>query len=157
MKNQTQFAYPHYPSGRKKTAIEVQHRYERVKKLLNKLPESERTVMTLYYLGEMTTKEISKLLGVSINKVTRRLQRAQRCLHREEEHFIKEVLGDFQLSAYLTQDIMRKVSDIDPIPPQKTFLPYVALGAVISLIALLFGTINKYIAGFLKFCRFNTN
>ena len=35
------------------------------KKLLSKLPESERTVVTLYYLGEMTAKEISKFLGVS--------------------------------------------------------------------------------------------
>ena len=36
----------------------AEHRYELVKKLLEKLPESERTVVTLYYLGEMTTKEI---------------------------------------------------------------------------------------------------
>ena len=34
-------------------------RREVVKNLLQKLPESERTVMTLHYLGEMTIKTIS--------------------------------------------------------------------------------------------------
>ena len=41
----------------------IEHRREIVKQLLEKLPESERTVMTLYYLGEMTTKEIGKFIG----------------------------------------------------------------------------------------------
>ena len=44
----------------------TERRHEIVKKLLEKLPESERTVVTLYYLGEMTMKEISKFLGVSV-------------------------------------------------------------------------------------------
>ena len=44
------------------------------KNLLEKLPESERTVMTLYYLGEMTTKEIGKFLGVSVNTISSRLR-----------------------------------------------------------------------------------
>ena len=54
------------------------HRHKLVRKLLDKLPESERTVMTLYYLGEMTTKEISKFLGVSVHTITSRLQRARK-------------------------------------------------------------------------------
>ena len=41
----------------------TEHRFEIVKKLLEKLPESERTVMVLHYLGEMTMKEIGKFLG----------------------------------------------------------------------------------------------
>ena len=34
-----------------------------VEQLLEKLPESERTVVTLYYLGEMSTK---RLVGFSV-------------------------------------------------------------------------------------------
>ena len=53
-----------------KQAAEVDEtRREVVKKLLQKLPESERTVMTLHYLGEMTIKTISEFLGVSQNTV----------------------------------------------------------------------------------------
>ena len=38
----------------------VEHRRQIVQKLMEKLPESERTVMVLYYLGEMNCKEISR-------------------------------------------------------------------------------------------------
>ena len=46
---------------REETAVECQR--EIVQRLMAKLPESERTVMVLYYLGEMSCKEISKFLG----------------------------------------------------------------------------------------------
>lgn len=42
---------------------------ELVKNLLAKLKESDRTVLTLYYFGEMTYAEISEFLGVSVNTV----------------------------------------------------------------------------------------
>ena len=44
-------------------AAAVECRREIVQRLMEKLPESERTVMVLYYLGEMNCKEISKFLG----------------------------------------------------------------------------------------------
>ena len=50
-------SHTHYVSEQRETEA-IAHNAELVKKLLRKLPESERTVMTLYYLGEMTTKEI---------------------------------------------------------------------------------------------------
>lgn len=48
-------SYTHHASEQWQTEV-TEHRQELVKKLLAKLPESERTVVTLYYLGEMTTK-----------------------------------------------------------------------------------------------------
>ena len=45
-----------------------------VKKLLAKLGESERTVMTLHYFGEMSCSEIGAFLGVSTNTVKSRLR-----------------------------------------------------------------------------------
>ena len=62
-----------------------ERRHKIVKKLLAKLPESERTVMTLYYLGEMTAKDIGNFLGVSVNTITSRLHRARKRLAKEEE------------------------------------------------------------------------
>ena len=62
----------HVVEDRSRTAIESQR--EVVKKLLAKLKESERTVMTLYYLGEMTVEEISRFLGVSASTIKKSSQ-----------------------------------------------------------------------------------
>ena len=53
------------------TALEYRRGF--IKNLLEQLPESERTVVTLHYLGEMTCKAISEFLGVSPNTVKSRL------------------------------------------------------------------------------------
>ena len=124
-----------------------------VKKLLEKLPESERTVMTLYYLGEMTTKEISKFLGVSVHTITSRLQRARERLKQDEELLVQEVLGGLQLSASLTESIVQKVADIKLTPPTtgKPLLPWAAFGAAVVLVTLLLlGLSNQYLNYFQK-------
>ncbi len=61
----------------------TERRYEIVEKLLAKLPESERTAMTLYYLGEMTIKEIGKFLGMSMNTIRSQLHRARKRLQAD--------------------------------------------------------------------------
>ena len=101
-----------------------EHRYEQVKKLLKKLPESERTVITLYYLGEMTTKSIGKFLGVSVTTITNRLQQAQRLLQDHELLLIQDVLGGTQISDSLTDNIMQRIRHIKtkPLSFTKRFL-----------------------------------
>ena len=79
---------------------------EKVKKLLDTLPESEQTVTTLYYLGEMTVKEISKFLGVSVNTIKSRLRRARIRL-QEEELTAKEILSSVKFSTNLTENILQ--------------------------------------------------
>ncbi len=77
-----QSSYKHYVlEEREREAIE--HRYQRIENLLEKLPEKEQRVITLYYLDEMTTKEIANLLGVSVNTITSRLQRARKRLQED--------------------------------------------------------------------------
>ena len=49
---------------------EAEAQREVVKKLLAKLQESERTVITLHYFGEMSSSEIGAFLGVSANTVS---------------------------------------------------------------------------------------
>ena len=128
------------------------HHQELVKKLLEKLPESERTVITLYYLGEMTVKEISKFLGVSVNTITSRLQRARKRLKQHEELLVQEMLGSVRLSENLTQNILQKVADTKLPPPStgKSLLPWAAFGAAAVLVTLLLGVSNQYLVRFQK-------
>ena len=128
----------------------TEHRHEIVKQLLEKLPESERTVVTLYYLGEMTTKEIGKFLGVSVNTITSRLQRARARLQTSDEHLINETLGGWQLSGNLLENIMRQIADIKPVSPPtgKPLLPWMALGTATVLVILLLGVSHQYLARF---------
>ena len=58
-----QISYTRYVSEQHETAA-IEHYSEIVDNLLQKLPERERTVVTLYYLGEMMTREIGNFLGV---------------------------------------------------------------------------------------------
>ena len=139
-------AYSNYDrEQRENTAVE--HRRQIVQGLMEKLPESERTVMVLYYLGEMSGKEISKFLGVSPNTVRSRLQRARKRL-KNEEPIIQETLGSVPLSPNLIENIMRNVDTIKQPSPSsgKPFLPLAALGSSAILIILLMGASNQFIA-----------
>ncbi len=144
-------SYVHHISAERETEA-TEHRSTIVKKLLEKLPESERTVVTLYYLGEMDTKEIGRFLGVSVNTITSRLQRARRRLRTEEELLVHEVLGSVQLPTNLTENIVRRVADINPASPPtgKPLLPWAAFGAATVLVILLLGVSSQYIARFQK-------
>ncbi len=144
-----EFSYACYVSEQRETeAIERQH--ATVKKLLQKLPESERTVVTLYYLGDMTTKEIGRSLGVSVNTIKSRLRRARKRLLDDQELFVQKVLGGVQLSENLTSNIMKQIADLKPTPPPaaKPLLPWVAFGTATLLIALLLGASHPYLTRF---------
>ena len=62
-----------------------------VKRLLTKLKESDREVITLHYFEEMTSVEISELLGVPENTIKSRLYRARQQL-KKYESMIQEAL-----------------------------------------------------------------
>ena len=143
-------AYAHYVLEQREIEA-TEHRFEIVKKLLERLPESERTVMTLYYLGEMTTKEIGKFLGVSVETIRTRMHRARKRLQEEEELLIQEVLGGVQIPASIRQNIMREVVDMKPTPSPKMepFLPWVAFGAAVVVATLLMlSASNQYLTRF---------
>ena len=142
-------AYARYISEQRE-AESVENRQKLVKKLIDKLPESERTVMTLYYLGEMTTREISRFLGVSVHTITSRLQRARRRLQQDETLLIQEMLGSFQLSTDLAETITQKIADMKPIasPATKSPIPWLALGVAAILVMLMLGLSNKYLIRF---------
>ena len=131
--------------------ISVEAQREVVKKLLAKLEESERTVMTLHYFAEMSCTEIGAFLGVSANTIKSRLRRAQQRL-KKEEPMIREALDNFQISPNLTENVMREISRIKPAAPSggKPFVPWAAAAAsTLTVILLMFGFGNhQYLTRF---------
>ena len=143
-------SYSQYVTDQQKSEADETRR-EVVKQLLKKLPESERTVMTLHYLGEMTIKAISEFLGVSPNTVKSRLSRARNRL-RKQEDVIRENLGSCQLPNQVAEHIMREVSRLTPADPatSKPMVPWAALGAAAVLVILMLGVGSQYLARFQK-------
>ena len=136
------------------TAAESQR--EVVKKLLAKLKESERTVMALHYLGEMTVEEISRFLGVSASTIKSRLRRARQRLQKEET-MIREALDHFQVSPNLTDNIMREVARMKPAAPSggKPLVPWAIAVSTLTVVLLILGVSSQYLARFQKPYSFN--
>ncbi|MDE0316474.1 MAG: sigma-70 family RNA polymerase sigma factor [Candidatus Poribacteria bacterium] len=138
-----------YQSEQRTTEIREHYR-EVVKKLLEKLPESERTVIILYYLSEMSVKDIGNFLGVSANTIKSRLHRARNRLEAEEHLLISEAFGSLQLSTDLTESIMKQIADIKPTPQvAKPLLPWIALSTAAVLVILLLGAMSQRL-GFIQ-------
>ena len=125
---------------------------EIVKKLLAKLQESERTVITLHYLGGMTYEEISEFLGVSVAAIKNRLYRARNRLKREEP-MIREALGNFQITPNLTENIMQEISRLKPVAPSgnKPLVPWGTIGvSTLAVILLMLGIGSQHLSRFQK-------
>ena len=130
---------------------ETVYRSNVVKRLLDTLPESERTIMHLYYLAEMSAKEISKTLGVSLNTIKSKIYRARTRLKSKEDLLDAEFINSIQLSTDLTDSIMKQIADIDPTPPTaKPILPWAAFGTAVLVVMLLLGSMNQYFTHFQK-------
>ena len=142
-------AYSRYVAE-EQAKVNVETQREVVKKLLAKLKESERTVITLHYFGEMTIEEISRFLGVSASAIKLRLHRARQRLQKEEP-MIREAISNFQLSPILTDNILQKVEHLKPAAPSsgsKPFIPWVIGASSIALIVLMLGIGSQYLAHF---------
>ena len=131
------------------TAVET--RREAVKQLLAKLQESERTVITLHYFGEMSSVEIGAFLGVSENTIRSRLRRAQQRL-KQEEPMIREVLDNFQIAPGFTENIMREISRLKPaVPPGgRPLVPWAIAASTVAFVFVMLGANNQYLSRFQK-------
>ena len=132
-----------------RTAIEAQR--EVVRKLLAKLPESERTVITLRYFSDMSSAEIGAFLGVSANTVRSRLRRARNRLQKEET-MIREALEHFQISPNLTDNIMQEIFQTKQVAPTsgKPLIPWGVAASSIILIILMLGASSQFFVRFQK-------
>ena len=131
--------------------ITAEAQREVVKKLLAKLQESDRIVITLYYLGEMTYEEISEFLGVSVSAIKNRLYRARQRL-KKEEPMIRETLGNFQITPNLTENIMREISRLKPVAPSnsKPLVPWGLAASTLAVMFLMLGVGSQYLSRFQK-------
>lgn len=128
---------------REEEAVDYQRKI--VEKLLEKLPESERTVIVLYYLGEMSCEEISKFLGVSPNTVKSRLSRGRERL-QQEKSIVREALSNVQLPTNLTENIMKQIDKVKNVSPQSTKpVPWGVLASTALLVIALIGASNQAI------------
>ena len=141
-------AYSEYVIAENERMTAETHR-EVVKKLLAKLQESDRTVITLYYLGGMTYEEISKFLGVSEATIRNRLYRARHRL-KKEEPMIREALENFQITPNLTENIMQEISRLKPVAPSgsKPLVPWGTIGVSTVVILLMLGVGSQYLSRF---------
>ena len=107
---------------------------------LEALPESQRTVLTLHYLGGMTCEEIARFIGTSRGAVLDRLYRARLQLKKEMIPMMEKTLGAFQLPPAFTQQTMNRIhhTPITATPQSKPLVPWIAVTATLVL-ALLFG------------------
>ena len=113
---------------------------EEVHNALENLPESERTVLTLYYMAGMTCEEIGRFIGTSCGAIRDRLYRARIRL-KEELTMIEETLRGFQLPPTVTQEIMRQIPNgsLNSAPTtSKPLAPWIA-AASLAVVALLIG------------------
>ena len=134
-----EFCYTQYETELgEQTSLERQR--DIVKRLLQKLPESERTVVTLHYLAEMSCEKISEFLGVSPNTIKSRLHRARKRL-QQQEHLLHDVSGIFQVPPTLTENIMREIAQIQPTTPSvaKPWVPWGISFAATFLVILMIG------------------
>ena len=122
---------------------------EVVKRLLAKLQESDRTVITLHYFGDMSAADIGAFLGVSVNTIKSRLRRAQQRL-KQEEPMVREALEHFQITPHLTDNVMREVSRLKPVAPSnsKPLVPVAVSAATALLIFFMMGVGSQYLIRF---------
>ncbi|MDE0087111.1 MAG: sigma-70 family RNA polymerase sigma factor, partial [Candidatus Poribacteria bacterium] len=140
--------YSSYVSAENERAS-VEAQREVVKKLLAKLQESDRTVITLYYLGGMTYEEISRFLGVSVSSIKNRLYRARQHL-KKEEPMIREALENYQIIPHLTEKIMQEIDRLKPAAPSgsKPLVPWAIAASSAVLIVFMLGIGSQYLARF---------
>ena len=140
--------YSSYVSAENERAS-VEAQREVVKKLLAKLQESDRTVITLYYLGGMTYEEISRFLGVSVNAIKSRIYRARQFL-KKEEPMIREALQKYQITPHLTENIMREIARLKPATPTggKPLMPWAVAVSSAILILFLLGLGSQHLLRF---------
>jgi len=132
----------HIAAENERTTAEAQR--DVVKKLLEKLQESERTIITLHYFGEMSCTEIGTFLGVSKNTIKSRLRRAQQRM-KKDEPMIREALDNFKIAPNLTENIMREVARIKPTAPSggKPFMPWAIAASTVAVVLLMLGIGNQ--------------
>lgn len=84
---------------------------ELVKKLLDKLKENEREIVTLHYFEEMTSSEIGSYLGISENTIKSQIRRARQRL-KKYESMIQDELDIAWVTKQRSQQLLKGESSM---------------------------------------------
>lgn len=82
------------------------------------LPESNQTIIHLYYFAGLNCKEIGKFLGVSENAVKMRLSRTRTQLKKEMIDMLEQQLGMIPFPAQFTTRMMERIEGLRFRPPK---------------------------------------
>ncbi len=111
------------------------------------LADTDRLVLTLYYMGGTSCAEIGKLIGASANAVRNRLYHARRRLKlvlegsegKEMIGMMEQIAQPNQLEASFTIRLMEKLRHIKPIAPAKPYMPWLLPIGIAIVVALFVG------------------
>jgi RNA polymerase sigma factor (sigma-70 family) len=114
--------------------------YEPVREALDSLPEMYRQVLTLHYLGGMTSMEIARFIGASSAAVRKRLSKARSLLKEEILAMMSTTFEKQRLQSTFTMRIVEAVKRIKIHPtPRTAGLPWglsLATGIAITILSL---------------------
>lgn len=80
--------YTYYESSTSEMELQDQKRF--IKQALGKLPEIDRSILTLFYLKDFSLDEIAEITNMSFNTAKVRLHRARKKLADEMKTILKE-------------------------------------------------------------------
>jgi RNA polymerase sigma factor (sigma-70 family) len=137
------------------TDINIENAYDSLHDALDSLPEIYREVLTLHYLGGMSTNQIANFLRVSPESIRQRLSRARTQLKEGVLAMMSGTLPQHRLQASFTfrvVEILKKIK-IHPVS-NTTKLPWgisLATGVIFTLLSFsshifqidLFGFLNS--------------
>ena len=105
---------------------------------LDSMPETYRQVVVLYYLGNLSTREIARFLGTSPNAIAQRLRRARTKLKGEMIAMMNDTHQQNRLREGFTFQIVEIIKRIRIRPaPRAPWLPMGASGVTGIIIAAL--------------------
>jgi len=116
--------------------------YELLHEALDSLPEMYRQVLTLYYIGGMSGKEIAEFLGTSPSNIRQRLNRARAKLKKEMLDMMSKTYEQHKLQPSFTLRIVEMVKHIKirPAPRSTPLLPFGLSATGIVLTVLMFSS-----------------
>jgi len=119
-----------------------QQAYEALYEVLDSMPEIYREVLTLYYLGRMSTEEIARFLGASPAAIRQRLNRARMLLKEEMLEMMDTAFESKKLQPGFTFRIVEMVKHIKikSAPRSTPLLPFGLSATGIVLTVLMFSS-----------------
>ena len=82
---------------------------QRVMQAIESLPKANQLVVTMYYLDELSYKEIAAFLEIPTSTVKGRLQQGRNQLKRGMLQMAEEIFGDGKLDAEFTQKTLERI------------------------------------------------